>query len=138
MPKFKVSIEKETELLQRMEALEIFEADIVENFIKGSGSGGQKINKTSSCVQLKHIPTGIEVRCQKDRSQSLNRFLARRELCDKIEAEREGVASKKQQAIEKVRRQKRKRSKRAKEKMLDEKHKQGSKKSLRKPPESDD
>ncbi len=134
MGKFKVSIEKETELLQRMEALEIFEQDLVENFIKGSGSGGQKINKTSSCVQLKHVPTGIEVRCQKERSQALNRFFARRELCEKLEERLEGKASKKQQEIEKLRRQKRKRSKRAKEKMLDEKQKTSKQKQLRKPP----
>lgn len=137
MGKFKVSVEKETELLQRMEALGIFEEDLIENFIKGSGSGGQKINKTSSCVQLKHVPTGIEVRCQKERSQALNRFFARRELCEKLEEQIQGKASKKQQAIEKLRRQKRKRSKRAKEKMLDEKHKQSAQKQLRKPPEED-
>ena len=116
---FNVSIEKERALLQRMEKLGIRESDITERFVKGSGHGGQKINKTSSCVHLTHEPTGVEVKCQRDRSQSLNRFLARRELCDKIESLIEGRRSEREQAIEKIRRQKRKRSKRAKEKMLE-------------------
>jgi protein subunit release factor B len=137
MGKFKVSSEKEAELLGRMEALEIYEEDIVERFIKGSGAGGQKINKTSSCVQLKHEPSGIEVKCQQDRSQALNRYFARRELCDKIEEKILGLKSKRQQAAEKIRRQKRRRSKRAQEKTLEEKHKRAAQKSLRKPPSED-
>ena len=131
---FTVTIEKERALLQRMEQLGIYEADIIERFVKGSGSGGQKINKTSSCVQLTHVPTGIEVKCQRERSQSLNRFLARRELCDRIDSMRQGERSAKQQAVEKIRRQKRKRSKRAKEKMLASKQHRGRIKSGRKAP----
>lgn len=118
MSKFGVSPEKEAELLARMQALGISESDLDENFIRGSGAGGQKINKTSSCVQLKHRPTGIEVRCQKERLQSLNRFFARRLLCDRIEQAQTGSIAKEVQAREKIRRQKRKRSKRAKEKTL--------------------
>ena len=121
MSKFGVSPEKEAALLKRMRALNVREEDLVEAFIRGSGSGGQKINKTSSCVQLTHRPTGIEVRCQRERSQALNRFLARRLLCDRIENRILGEASKEQQKFEKIRRQKRKRSKRAKEKMLQNK-----------------
>jgi len=126
-----VSKEKQEALLQRMEALGISEKDIVEKFIRSSGRGGQKVNKASTCVYLKHIPTGIEVKCQRERYQSLNRFLARRILADKIEAKIKGEESEEQQKIAKIRRQKRKRSKRAKLKMLEEKKKQSQKKEAR-------
>ena len=95
---------KEQELAERMERLGIKEEDLVEKFILGSGSGGQKINKTSSCVYLKHLPTGTEVKCQKDRSRELNRLNARRELCEKLEEILFQEKSKKRQAIEKIRR----------------------------------
>jgi len=85
MALFGVRPEKETQLAERMARLGIREADLTEQFIKGSGKGGQKINKTSSCVYLLHRPTGIEIKCQRERSQSLNRFFARRELCDRVE-----------------------------------------------------
>ncbi|MEZ4754269.1 MAG: peptide chain release factor-like protein [Bdellovibrionota bacterium] len=115
-----------------MKLLEIREEEITEKFIKGSGKGGQKINTTSSCVQLKHLPTGIEVKCQQDRSRAMNRFLARRELCDKIEEKILGEKSKAKQQAEKIRRQKRRRSRRAKAKMLDDKKKRGEVKNKRK------
>lgn len=121
MGKFKVRLDTELQLRKRMEELEIREEDIVEKFIKGSGPGGQKINKSSTCVYLHHTPSGIEIKCQRDRSQAMNRFLARRELCDQLEAAVLGERSKKIQAREKIRRQKRKRSKRAKEKVLQDK-----------------
>ncbi|MEM7174751.1 MAG: peptide chain release factor-like protein [Chlamydiota bacterium] len=107
---------KEDELKCRMEKLGIKEEDLVEKFIFGSGSGGQKLNKTASCVYLKHIPTGIEVKCQKERSQQLNRFFARRELCDQIAAKvyQEKTATEKKQ--EKVRNQKNRRARRLKKK----------------------
>ncbi len=114
-----------------MQRLGIREEDLDEYFIRGSGKGGQKINKTSSCVQLIHRPSGIEVRCQQTRSQADNRFWARRELCDRIEEQVLGEKSAKQQAVEKIRRQKRRRSRRAKARMLDNKAKQGDKKKLR-------
>lgn len=114
-----------------MEGLGIFEKDIVEKFIRSSGRGGQRVNKVSTCVYLKHIPTKIEVKCQKERSQALNRFLARRILTDKIEKEIRGKESEELQRIEKIRRQKRKRSKRAKLKILEEKRKQSLKKKER-------
>ncbi|MBI5328791.1 MAG: peptide chain release factor-like protein [Deltaproteobacteria bacterium] len=85
MPTFAVSEEKNRWLKEKMESLNIREEDIEEKFIRSSGKGGQKVNKTSSCVYIKHIPTGIEVKCMKDRSQSINRFLARRELVERIE-----------------------------------------------------
>jgi protein subunit release factor B len=104
-----------------MDSLGIFEKDIVEKFIRSSGKGGQKVNKTSSCVYLKHLPTKIEVKCQRERSQAINRFLARRILTDKIESMIRGKESEEQQRIAKIRRQKRKRSKRAKLKVVEDK-----------------
>lgn len=86
MSNFAVSPEKNRWLLERMKALNVKEEDILEKFVRSSGKGGQKVNKTSSCVYLKHMPTGIEVKCMTDRSQSINRFLARRELIERIEA----------------------------------------------------
>lgn len=126
-----ISGEKWEKLNARMEKLGILERDLDEHFIRGSGSGGQKVNKTSSCVQLVHKPSSAEIRCQKTRSQADNRYWARRELCERIEEKVLGEKSKKQQAMEKVRRQKRRRSRRAKAKMLDAKSKQGNKKKLR-------
>ncbi|HEY4255210.1 MAG TPA: peptide chain release factor-like protein [Chlamydiales bacterium] len=132
-----VSKEKLLRLEARMEGLQIREEDLVEKFILGSGSGGQKINKTSSCVYLKHSPSGIEIKCQQDRSRTANRYFARVELCDRIEERLLGEKSKRQQAIEKIRRQKRKRSKRAQEKVLVNKRKHSEKKGLRRSPSSD-
>jgi protein subunit release factor B len=128
---FKVSNAKEKRLEKKMDKLGISEKDIEEKFIRSSGKGGQKVNKTASCVYLKHLPTGIEVKCQKERSQALNRFLARRILVNKIETIKLGKLSEEKKKIEKIRRQKRKRSKRAKEKMLDNKKKQSQKKKSR-------
>ena len=85
MPTFAVSEEKNKWLKEKMESLNIREEDILEKFIRSSGKGGQKVNKTSSCVYIKHIPTGIEIKRMKDRSPSINRFLARRELIERIE-----------------------------------------------------
>lgn len=124
-----VSQEKETALNEKMRELGIRPEDIVEKFIRSGGHGGQNVNKTSTCVYLKHVPTGIEVKCQRERSQALNRFLARRLLADKIENLIRGEESAERQKIEKIRRQKRKRSKRAKEKMLaDKRHRSDKKK----------
>jgi peptide chain release factor len=110
---FPVSEEKNRWLKQRMEALGIYEKDIEEKFIRSSGSGGQKVNKTSTCVYLKHIPTGIEIKCMKERTQSLNRFLARRELAQRIE-KLSGHRTPGDIKNEKAKRQKLKRKKRAK------------------------
>lgn len=126
--------EKWEELAARMHRLGIQESDLIEKFILGSGSGGQKINKTSSCVYLKHVPSEIEVKCQSTRSRELNRLYARRELCEKLEERFFKEKSKKQKEMEKIRRQKRRRSRRAQEKVLAGKKIQSSKKELRKPP----
>ena len=109
---FSVSEEKNKWLEERMEALGIREKDIEEKFIRSSGRGGQKVNKTSTCVYLKHLLTGIEVKCMKERSQSLNRFLARRELVEKI-ARMSGQTTSENVEVEKRKRQKAKKRKRA-------------------------
>jgi len=131
MSLFTVSTEKEKALLERMASLGVAESDLRETFVRSSGPGGQKVNKTSSCVQLVHTPTGLTVKCQRERSQAVNRFLARRLLLDRIERLQKGVVEAERDRAEKIRRQKRKRSRRAKEKMLEGKRRQSEKKGLR-------
>jgi protein subunit release factor B len=126
-----VSLEKEAALRQRMASLGVREEEFRETFIRSSGPGGQKVNKTSSCVHLVHLPTGLSVKCQQERSQTLNRFLARRLLLDRIERLRTGLVAAERMRVEKVRRQKRRRSRRSQEKVLEAKHLQSGKKSLR-------
>jgi len=106
--------------------------DVIEKFIRSGGPGGQKVNKSSSCVYLKHIPTGFEVKMSRERSQALNRFLAWRLLADKIKERIQGIKSARRKKIEKIRRQKRKRSKHAQEKVLRQKKLHSQKKNLRK------
>ncbi|PIR24953.1 MAG: peptide chain release factor-like protein [Deltaproteobacteria bacterium CG11_big_fil_rev_8_21_14_0_20_42_23] len=127
-----VSLKKQHELEKWMEELGIKEAELEEKFIRSQGKGGQNVNKLSTCVFLHHLPSGIQVKYQKTRSQADNRFFARRLLCEKLDTQLKGEASKEQQKIEKLRRQKRKRSKRAKEKMLENKRKTSEKKETRK------
>lgn len=129
-----ISPEKEKELAERMERLAVAESDLRETFVRSSGPGGQKVNKTSSCVYLVHLPTGLSVKCQQERSQALNRFLARRLLLDRIERIKTGAVAAEKARIEKLRRQKQRRTRRAKEKMLDQKHLQAEKKGLRMKP----
>ncbi len=115
MVNFGVSDKKEKELINKMRQLGIKESDLVEKFIRSSGKGGQKTNKSSTCVYLKHLPTKIEVKCQRERSQSVNRFLARRILAQRIENMVLGKKSEQQRKIEKIRKQKQRRKKRAKD-----------------------
>jgi protein subunit release factor B len=114
---FAVSDEKNRQLRERMEALGVREEDLDEQFIRSSGKGGQHVNKTSTCVYLRHRPTGIEVKCMAERSQSLNRFLARRELLEKV-ARLAGVPTAAELKREKARKQKSKRKKRARDKYV--------------------
>lgn len=126
-----VSLEKATQLAQRMAELGVREADLEESFIRSGGHGGQNVNKVSTCVMLVHRPTGVSVKCQKTRKQGLNRYIARRLLLDKIEEKQKGFVASQRAEIEKIRRQKRKRSRRAKEKMLANKSHHGEKKAAR-------
>ena len=133
MSAFPVSLEKEAQLSRRMAALGVREVDIEESFVRSGGHGGQNVNKTSTCVMLLHRPTGLQVKCQATRQQGLNRFLARRLLLDKIEERQKGFVAARRAEIEKIRRQKRKRSRRAKERMLADKSRQSEKKAARRP-----
>jgi len=126
-----ISSEKENAIAARMQELGVSDKDFEESFVRSSGPGGQKVNKSSSCVYLVHIPTGLSVKCQRERSQSLNRYLARKLLLDKIERVQKGFIAKEKEKLEKIRRQKRKRSKRAKEKILTAKHQRAQAKVLR-------
>jgi protein subunit release factor B len=115
----------------RMNALGVREADLEETFVRSGGAGGQKVNKSSSCVMILHKPTGLRVKCQTSRQQGMNRVLARRMLLDKLEERQRSRAAAVRAEIEKIRRQKRKRSKGAKERMLADKAHRGEKKKFR-------
>lgn len=126
-----VSPEKEEQLALRMIRLGVNESDLEETFVKSGGHGGQNVNKTATCVMLLHRPTGLQVKCQITRQQGLNRFFARKLLLDKVELLRTGRIAAEQARIEKIRRQKRKRSRRAKERMLADKARHSAKKTAR-------
>ncbi|HOC73899.1 MAG TPA: peptide chain release factor-like protein [Candidatus Hydrogenedentes bacterium] len=113
MPSFGVRPEKEAELRERMARCGLREEDLREAFIRGGGPGGQKINRTASCVQLRHLPTGLEVRMQEARSQALNRFYARRRLCELLENQTLGADSPEAKKAARLRKQKDRRRRRA-------------------------
>jgi protein subunit release factor B len=117
MSKFGVSLEKQEALLKKMDELGVKESDLDEKFIHSGGPGGQNVNKVATCVQIRHIPSGITVKNQEDRSQGVNRFLARRSLLSKIEETLTGKPSKEQLKIQKVQKQKKRRKRRTKAKL---------------------
>ena len=128
---FGISKFKQEALTEKMQKLGIREQDLQEKFVRSGGKGGQRLNKTATCVYLRHIPTGIEVKCQEERSQVLNRFFARRILANKIETLILGKRSAEQKRIAKIRKQKRRRSRRSKEKILKAKREKAEKKRMR-------
>ncbi len=111
-------LEIDDALTARMRKLGIRDEDLEETFTRGTGAGGQKINKTSSTVVLRHVPTGVEIRCQRERSQTMNRHFARVELCDRIQAQRKETRLAEQNEREKKRRQSRPRPRGLQEKIL--------------------
>jgi protein subunit release factor B len=114
-----VNPEKQQILNERLQALGLRKEDVVEQFIRASGPGGQKVNKTSSAVYLKHLPSGIEVKAQKDRSQAINRFLAWRLLADRLQERQSGV-DRKVQAVERIRKQKKRRLRKTRGREMEE------------------
>ena len=126
-----VTPDKTEQLARRMAALGVRESDIEESFVRSGGHGGQNVNKTSTCVMLLHRPTGLQVKCQATRQQGLNRFIARRLLLDKIEERQTGQVAAEKSRVEKIRRQKLKRSRRAKARMLADKSHHAEKKAGR-------
>lgn len=131
---YPVSEKTEQDLQYKMSRLCIREEDLEESFVRSGGPGGQNVNKVSTCVVLRHKPTGLVIKCQRERSQAMNRYWARRMLAEKLEAGILGRESDEARRIAKIRRQKRKRSKRAKDKMLAAKEKRGALKKLRAQP----
>jgi protein subunit release factor B len=128
-----VHSEKEDQLARRMTALGVREADLEETFVRSGGHGGQNVNKTATCVMLLHRPTGLQVKCQTTRQQGLNRILARQLLLDKIQSLRQGRLNDERARLERLRRQKRGRSRAAKQRMLADKFHHADKKSSRRP-----
>jgi peptide chain release factor len=116
---------------ERLQKMGVKESDVVEKFIRSGGPGGQNVNKLATCVYLKHLPTGLEIKFSRERSQALNRFLAWRLLTEKLEAQILKVKTERQKEISKIRRQKKRRSRKAKEKVLQQKKHQSAKKQLR-------
>ncbi len=125
------SPDKLAQLEQRLAALGVGEADLEETFVRSGGHGGQNVNKTATCVMLLHRPSGLRVKCQTTRHQAMNRFLARRLLLDKLEQAQRARVEARRAELERIRRQKRKRSRGARERMLADKARHSEKKRMR-------
>jgi protein subunit release factor B len=133
MPSFPVSPKKMEHLDLAMARLGIKETDLEESFVRSGGAGGQNVNKVATCVVLKHLPSGVVVKCQKERSQAMNRYFAREILIKRLEAQIQGRQSEEAKRVSKIKRQKRKRSRRAKAKILEAKRRHSGKKESRRP-----
>jgi len=120
-----------TQIQRRLDTLGIIPSDVEEKFVRGSGPGGQKINKTSSTVCLRHRPTGVEVRVQRERSQAANRELAWQELCEKLENVLRQAEAARRDAVEKERRRKRPKSRAQKRRMVETKRLRRKSKDIR-------
>ena len=116
---FGITPKKQAELEARMAKLDLREEDLQEKYIRSSGPGGQKVNKTASCVYLKHLPSGLEIKMQRERSQPLNRYYARKRLCEMLEAKTLGAQSPTALKAEKIRKQKQRRQRRTQKKKTD-------------------
>ena len=134
---YPVSEKKQQGLAGQMERLGILDQDLEESFVRSGGPGGQNVNKVATCVVLRHGPTSLSVKCQKERTQAMNRYWARRMLVEKMEVQILGRESEEAKRIAKIRRQKRRRSRRAKDKMLDAKQRHGVLKKLRAQPKDE-
>ncbi len=137
MNHYPVAEKKQQSLAIQMFRIGIREQDLEESFVRSGGPGGQNVNKVSTCVVLRHAPSGFVIKCQKERTQAMNRYWARRMLVEKLERQILGRESEEAKRISKIRRQKRKRSRRAKDKMLDAKQRHGALKKLRGRPAED-
>ena len=112
---FGVTQKKQAQLEARMAEMGLREQDLEEKYVRSSGPGGQKVNKTASCVYLRHVPTRLEVKMQRGRSQALNRYYARKRLCELLEAEKLGNKSPAARKTERIRKQKQRRRRRSRQ-----------------------
>jgi protein subunit release factor B len=129
--RFPVSADKAAALDERLRKVGVREEDLDEQFVHSGGKGGQNVNKVATCVVLVHRPSGTQVKCQEARTQGLNRYMARQRLAERLEQAYLGIESKREQEIERIRRQKRRRSRKAKARMLANKAATSKKKALR-------
>ena len=116
---FGITTKKAEELRSRMAAVGLREEDIEEQFVRSSGPGGQRVNKTASCVVLTHVPSGTSVKMQKERSQRLNRYYARKRLCELLEERTLGSDSETASERARIRKQKERRKRRSRQKRID-------------------
>jgi protein subunit release factor B len=126
-----IVVSSDKQIQARMRKLGVSEKDIEESFVRSGGNGGQNVNKTSSCVMLTHLPTGISVKCQVSRHQGMNRAIARRILLAKLEKAQADQQQAVREQTELARRQSRKPSKGARARNVAEKRQQATRRAQR-------